>query len=167
MHLTIGLAVLVASFKWANWKEWERYYPTILYIIASNLLYKFFALSKFHIWKLSSHDFFFNSHTEVYLWHSLFVNSLITFIYLSNFPEEELKGKVLYILKWTALFILLEIVLLKLHHIYYYNGWNLAWTAFFDIVMFGMLRLHFKNPLWAIMLSIPNILIYLIVFDYI
>jgi hypothetical protein len=122
LHVTIGLAVLVASFKWANWKEWERYYPSILFIMASNLLYKFFALSEFHLWKLSSQDFFFNSHMEVYLWHTLFVNSLLTIIYLSNFPEEDLKGKVIYILKWTILFIVIEIVLLKLDHIHYYNG---------------------------------------------
>jgi hypothetical protein len=167
LHLTIGLAVLVASFKWVNWKEWENYYPTILYIIASNLLYKFFALSKFHIWKLSSQDFFFNSHMEIYLWHTLFVNTLLTLIYLSNFPEDELKRKVLYIVKWTALFIFIEIVLLIMGHIHYYNGWNLVWTTLFDIVMFSMLRLHFKRQLWAVLLSIPITLFYLIVFDYI
>jgi hypothetical protein len=167
LHITIGLAVLVASFKWANWKEWEKYYPTILYIIASNLLYKFFALSKFHIWKLSSQDFFFNSHMEIYLWHTLFVNTLLTFIYLSNFPEDELKRKVLYIVKWTALFIFIEIVLLKMNHIHHYNGWNLVWTTLFDLVMFSMLRLHYKKPLWTIVLSIPVTLFYLIVFDYI
>jgi hypothetical protein len=167
LHLTFGLVVLLASFKWANWKEWERYYPTILYIIATNLLYKFFALNKFHLWKFSSQDFFFNSHVKVFLWHTLFINTLLTFIYLSNFPEEEIKGKVLYIVKWTVLFIFIEIVLLKMDHIHYYNGWNLAWTAFFDIVMFSMLRLHYKKPLWSIVLSIPITLFYLIVFDYI
>jgi hypothetical protein len=167
MHVTIGLAVIIASFKWANWKEWERYYPTILYIIASNLIYKFFALSQFHLWKLSSQDFFFTNHMQVFLWHTLFINTILTFIYLSNFPENELKRKVLYIVQWTALFILIEIVLLNMDHIDYYNGWSLAWPTFFDIVMFSMLRLHYKKPLWAIVLSIPNILFYLIVFDYI
>jgi hypothetical protein len=166
LHLTIGLAVLVASFKWANWKEWERYYPTIIYIIASNLLYKFFALSKFHLWKLSSQDFFLNSHMAIYLWHILFVNTLLTFIYLSNFPEDELKRKVFYIFKWTVFFALTELLLLKLNHINYYNGWSLAWTTLFDLVMFGMLRLHYKKPLWALILSIPTTLFYLIVFDY-
>jgi hypothetical protein len=166
MHVTIGLTVLLASFKWANWKDWERYYPTILYVIASNLLYKFFALSKFHLWKLSSQDFFFNSHLEVYLWHTIFINSLLTFIYLSNFPEQEIKGKVFYILKWTTLFILMEIIMLTFNHIHYHNGWNLAWTTCFDIVMFCMLRLHFQKPLWAIILSVPSILFYLIVFGY-
>lgn len=167
MHVTIGLAVLVASFKWANWKEWERYYPTILYIIALNLLYKFFALSKFHLWKLSSQDFFFNSHMGIMVWHIFIINTLLTFIYLSNFPEEELKKKIVYILKWVLLFILIEILLLKSNHINYYHGWSLGWTAFFDLVMFSMLRLHYKKPLLAIVLSITNIFFYLVVFDYI
>jgi hypothetical protein len=104
---------------------------------------------------------------EIYLWHTLFVNTLLTFIYLSNFPEDELKRKVLYIVKWTALFIFIEIVLLKMNHIHHYNGWNLVWTTLFDLVMFSMLRLHYKKPLWTIVLSIPVTLFYLIVFDYI
>jgi hypothetical protein len=167
LHLTIGIAVILASLKWANWKEWQRYYPTLLYIIVSNLIYKFFALSKFHLWKLSSQDFFFHTHIGVFLWHVLIINTLLTFMYLSNFPEQDLRKKAFYILKWVALFIFFEILLLTFNHIEYHNGWHLVWTLFFDIVMLSMLRLHYKKPLWAIILAIPNTLFYLIVFDYI
>lgn len=167
MHLSIGILVIIASLKWANWKEWQKYYPTILFLIASNLLYKFFALSKFHLWKLSSQDFFFQSHIEIFLWHIFIINSVFTLIFLSNFPEENWKAKLIYILKWTAFFIAIEIVLLKFNHIYHYNGWHLGWTLFFDVTMFLIIRLHFTKPLLAMLLSIPNILFYLFVFGYI
>jgi hypothetical protein len=166
LHLTIGIAVFLASLKWVNWGEWQRYYPTILYIISTNLIYKFFALSYFHLWKLSSMDLFFNNHTGIFLWHLLFVNTLLIFIYLSNFPKVELKKKIMYILFWVALFIVIEILLLRFNHINYFNGWHLGWTIFFDMIMLLMLRLHYKKPLLAIILSIPNTLFYLIVFEY-
>lgn len=166
MHFGMGIFVILLSLKWANWKEWERYYPTILYMVASNLIYKLFALSKFHLWKLSSHDFFFNSHLGIFVWHLLIVNTLCTFIYLSNFPEGNWVKKSFYILKWTVIYILCESLLLMTDHVNYYNGWNIGWTILFDIIMFLMLRLHFKKPLWAIILSIPNTLFYLVVFGY-
>ncbi|HLO13151.1 MAG TPA: CBO0543 family protein [Pseudoneobacillus sp.] len=167
MHLAIGILAIAISLKWANWKEWQRYYPTMLYIVLSNLLYKFFALSEFHIWKLSSHDFFFNNHIQIFLWHIFIINTLCTFVYLSNFPEgEDWHKRFFYILKWLAIYIICESILLKYNHVNYYHGWNIVWTLFFDLVMFLMLRLHFKKPLWAIILSVPNTLFYLFVFDY-
>lgn len=166
MHVTLGLAVLLASLKWGNWKEWQKYYPTMLYIVATNLLYKFFALSKFHLWKLSSRDFFFYNHLQVFLWHILIINTLITLMYLSNFPEQAMKKKIVYVLSWVTLLIVLECLLLRFDHINYFHGWHLGWTLFFDVCMFLMLRLHYKKPLWAIVLTILNTLFYLFVFGY-
>ncbi|HYK71701.1 MAG TPA: hypothetical protein VEV44_01015 [Pseudoneobacillus sp.] len=74
--------------------------------------------------------------------------------------------KLIYILKWLVIFILFESLLLKFNHVHYYNGWNIGWTILFDIIMFLMLRLHFKRPLWAIILSFPSTLFYLKVFGY-
>jgi hypothetical protein len=167
MHFTIGLLLIAASLIWAKWKEWQNYYPTMMYIVASNLLYKYFALSKFHLWEFSSQDFFFKSHIGIFLWHIFIINTLFTFIYLSNFPEGQLRKKCFYILKWVALFIAVEVALLKFNQVSYYHGWNLGWTALFDLTMFIMLRLHYKKPIWAIILSIIFTLFYLFVFGYI
>lgn len=167
LHLTIGIAIILASIKWANWRKWQLYYPTILYITVSNLLYKFFALNDFHLWKLSSNDFFFQSHFGIFLWHILLINPLFTLMYLSKFPEGQLRKKMFYILAWLASFMTMEFILLTSGHINYFHGWNFKWTILFDLVMFLMLRLHFKKPLWAIILSIFNTLFYLVVFGYI
>jgi hypothetical protein len=167
LHFTIGLILIVASLRWANWKEWKQYYPTMMYIVASNLLYKFFALSKYHLWKFSSHDFFFNSYTGIFLWHVFIINTLSTFIFLSNFPDGKLTKKGFYILKWVVLFIVVEMVLLKFNHVNYYHGWNFGWTVLFDIIMFVMLRLHYKKPMWAIIFSVFFTMFYLYLFGYI
>lgn len=166
MHFTIGLFTILASLKWANWKDWQQYYPTMLFMIVSNLLYKFFALSKFHLWKFSSQDFFFNNHSGIFLWHIFIINPLCIFIFLSNFPVDGFGKKILYIVKWVFIFILIEILMLSFDHIHYFNGWNLAWTVFFDFTMFFIIRIHYKRPLWALPVSVGCTLFYLFQFNY-
>ncbi|MGG1679617.1 CBO0543 family protein [Neobacillus sp. NRS-1170] len=166
LHFTIGIILLLISLRWANWKEWQRYYPTMIYIVAMSLLYKLFALYQFHLWKFSSHDFFFNSHIAIHLCHTFIINPLYTIIYLSNFPEESFLKKCIYIIKWVAALLIVELFLLSFDHINYFHGWKLKWTIFFDFSMFSLLRIHFKKPLWGIFLSIIFTLFYLFVFGY-
>ncbi|WHY91432.1 CBO0543 family protein [Neobacillus cucumis] len=166
MHFTIGLLLIAASLRWANWKEWQRYYPTILYIVSANLLYKFFASSKFPLWSFDSQDFFFKSHMGIFLWHVFIVNTLAAFLYLSHFPEGTFWKKAFYIVKWVVFFIVGEVVLYRFQHVRYDHGWNLGWSVLFDFTMFTMLRLHFKKPIWAIILSFFFTLLYLYVFGY-
>jgi hypothetical protein len=167
VHFTIGTIVIFASLRWANWKDWQRYYPTMIYMVACCLIYKFFALTQFHLWKFSSQDFFFKSHNAIFLWHLLIINPLCTFIYLSNFPENRFFKKSLYIVMWVGILILMELVLLKFNHINYFHGWTLSWTMLFDFIMFITLWIHYHKPFWAIILSIFTTLFFLSVFGYI
>lgn len=166
MHFIIGVIVILVSLKWAKWKEWQRYYPTMIYIVSMNLLYKYFALSNFHLWKFNSVDLVFKNETSIFLWHTLLINPLFTIIFLSNFPEERFLKKCFYITKWVAAFIFVEWLLLRFDHVNYFNGWKLGWTTFFDFTMFTMLRIHYKKTLLAIFLSILFTLFYLFIFGY-
>lgn len=166
LQFSIGIMVILASLKWGNWNMWQRYYTTMLYIVAMNLLYKYFALSKFHLWKFSSNNFSFYNETACFLLHVFIINPLFTLIYLSNFPEENLSKKAAYILKWVVGFIIIEMFLLEFNQINYYNGWHLGWTIFFDLSMFIMLRLHFIKTNLAIFLSEFFTLFYLFTFGY-
>jgi hypothetical protein len=53
----------------------------------------------------------------------------------------------------------MEVVSGALGFITYHNGWNIWWTALFDVHMFVFIILHYKKPLFAWLLSLSNIAI--------
>ncbi|WP_240189829.1 hypothetical protein [Bacillus sp. P14.5] len=65
---------------------------------------------------------------------------------------------------WIAYFTFLEFLFYKRGLFVYENGWSVSWSLVFNIIMFVMLRLHFKNKLLALILSIPIIAILLMFF---
>jgi hypothetical protein len=164
LHIIISLWVILASLRWGDLKNWERYYPTMLYIISANLLYLFFAHTQFHLWEVQ--EGLFLNYSLVVMLHTFVINPLATFLFLSNYPEGLLK-QIFHIIKWIAIFIIVEWVGLKFGKITHSNGWNLLWSILFVTVMFVLLRLHYNHKIWALVLSVFVVLFYLVVFDYI
>jgi hypothetical protein len=163
--IVLSVLGILGSWRWGDWKNFDKYYPTLLYVTVGNLIYKVFALNQFHLW-LKVDGELFNSEITYFIFLFL-VMIPMTFIFLSKFPKT--KGKsILYVLGWIFLFIFLEWVGVKyLHSIKHCNGWNIWWSLLFDTVMFPMLRLHFVNYKLALLLSIPCTLFMLIRFNYI
>jgi hypothetical protein len=56
---------------------------------------------------------------------------------------------------WIALYVGVEIILLWKGNIKYKYGWSLGHSAAFDCLMFPFLRLHYKKPLMALIISVP------------
>ena len=83
---------------------------------------------------------------------------------LGRFPKTRLKQG-LWVSFWVFLFSILEYI--NLHYlqlISHHNGWSMMWSVLFNIVMFSMLRIHYKNPLMAWGLSLIWILFLLMMF---
>ena len=166
MHVALGLWAILAAIRWGDWKNWERYYPTMLYIACMGLLYQFFSLSYFSLWTIN-HDFFFNDSTAKLL-HILLINPLSAFIFLSNYPKENNKiKKIQHYVKWCLIFLVTEWIGNYFSLITYHNGWTFGWSVLFVIVMFLMLRLHYLKKLVALPLSVFWIIFYLISLGYI
>ncbi|WJQ14619.1 hypothetical protein QT238_03255 [Geobacillus stearothermophilus] len=51
-ELVLAMWCLFASWRWGDWKNIEKYYPTFLYVTVGSLMYEVIALSHFHLWKL-------------------------------------------------------------------------------------------------------------------
>lgn len=162
MHIFVAVWVLLASWRWGDWKNFILYYPTMLYIALSNLLYVFFAHEFFHLWELREDI---GNHAITFLIHVFIINPFSAFLFLSNYPST-LKSKILHTLKWIFLFLIVEWIGYKLEKITYHNGWNYWWSVLFIVVMFPMLRLHYVKPSWAIFLSVVCTLAHLWIFDY-
>lgn len=151
MHLTIAILVLLAGLKWGDWKNWPLYYSTVLYMIVFNLLFNVLTYN-YPIWMYERSIL--PNHTLIDILNTFILFPATIFIYLPRFPEGNRMKKILYIFKWVAMYGMGEYFLKKLGYFSYYNGWNVFWSLGFNVIMFSMLRLHFKKPLLAMGVSI-------------
>lgn len=163
MHFALAIWLLVAVWLWADWKNWERYYSTLLYMACMGVLYLFFAEQFFYLWKFQP-DFLLNQPGVASL-HTFWINPMIAFLFLSHYPTDH-RRKLIHYLKWFIIFILIEWLAHQYGRITYQNGWNLGWSVFFDLIMLPMLRLHYTHKLWALAVSFFWILFFLFLFGY-
>jgi hypothetical protein len=86
-----------------------------------------------------------------------------TILYLSHFPQRMWKA-ILHVLMWVSLFAFWELISDKLGFFNYEHGWNLLRSVGFDILLFTLIRFHYKKPLlaWPISFVIFGIFMYII-----
>lgn len=153
---------LLAALKFAD-RNWEKYYPTLLFAALSNSLYELICYQH-QLWQMEPNGLKVSMIPILLL--VLIGMPISSWIYLSNYPRNsKLRRQAVYIILFTGLFVLLEFLSVKWGSITYHNGWNLLWSAFFDIIMFVMLRIHYRKPLFGLMMSIPYTGILMIIFD--
>lgn len=151
MHLALTLFSIFAVWRWGDWKHWQRYHPTMLYITAGGFLYEY--ISKDYVMWIFHPDFLYN-HTLVVVTYAVLTMPLNVLLYLSHFPESNKWRQLLYICKWVAIYAVGELVLEYFGRISYQHGWNYYHSILFDMMMFPMLRLHHVKPLIAYVLSV-------------
>ncbi|MBP1082261.1 MULTISPECIES: hypothetical protein [Bacillus] len=86
MNLILVVIVILSTLVKGDWRNWEKYYPTMLYTALATFLYEFISHSHYHLWELRK-DSMFNL-MNVHFVHNLIINPLITLVYLSNFPSK-------------------------------------------------------------------------------
>lgn len=145
MHLLIDLFMLFAVWYWGDWRNWQKYHTTMIFMAFANMLYNFLANNNM-LWTMIP-DFLFGYKITEILYTTIVIAGTVL-IFLSRFPVG-LKKQVIYIMKWIAVYILGEWILFITGRIQYENGWNLGWTLLFDIIMFSSLYLHHKRPILA------------------
>ncbi|MBM7691678.1 hypothetical protein JOC77_001085 [Peribacillus deserti] len=167
MHFIYNAMFLAAGIKWGDWKRWRDYYSTILFFIGGDLM-KNFLLHDHPVWTYQETIFgesILRNHTIIVVMIMFVAYPATILMYLGRFPQERWK-QFLWIAFWVVIYTGIEFVnLTYLDLINHHNGWNIGWSILFNIVMFSLLRLHFKNPLLAWALSIPWILFLWNVFD--
>ncbi|MBD8068149.1 CBO0543 family protein [Bacillus sp. PS06] len=146
MHILLALVMIVIVWKTGLWRKWEKYHTVMLYFAFGNLLYNFLTANHF-LWRLNSDILSNHTLTEFIIFPST------AMLFIGNFPEG--KGKVIrHYLWYIGWYIAVEVVFLKAGYIEYQYGWNFWWSVFFDCFMFPMLRLFYKRPLIAYVISI-------------
>lgn len=161
MYILINAFYLLAGFIWGDWRNWKQYYPTILFFIIGDFLYNFLLYNK-SMWLF--HDLILPNHTLITILAMIVSYSVTVLIYLGRFPERWNK-RLLWFLLWFGIFIIIEYINSKLGFITYHNGWNLWWSSLFTGIIFIILPLHHKRPLFAWGISIVIIMSLLSIFD--
>ncbi|AFC28377.1 hypothetical protein PM3016_1452 [Paenibacillus mucilaginosus 3016] len=159
MHLAYAIIIILAAWRWGDWKNWKLYHPSMLYITAGSYLYEYLTKDQ-TMWKFHP-DYLYNQTVTVVV-YAIVTMPLSVLIFLSRYPKA-LGKKVFHYGIWIGIYIIGEWFLLRMGRISYQHSWSLWYSLLFDIMMFPMIRLHHKRPLVAYGLSIPIVvsLIYL------
>ena len=108
-------------------------------------------------------DFLFNEKMIVII-YALVTMPLSVLIFLSRYPQTS-KKQLIYLTKWVFIYVFVETILLSFGRILYQHGWSLFHSLLFDMMMFPMLILHHKKPLWAYLVSIVIVFLLMHWFD--
>jgi hypothetical protein len=161
MYIFINAFYLAAGLIWGDWRNWQKYYPTILFFILGDFLYNFLLYNK-SMWIF--HDLILPNHTTITILAMTISYTATVLIYLGRFPSSW-KNRFLWFLLWSGIFLVAEYVNSKLGFITYHNGWNIWWSVLFTGIIFLILPIHHKRPLIAWLLSIVIIFMLLSIFD--
>jgi len=165
MRLLVFIFFVLCAWRWGDWKNWKKYYSTILFF----MLGSFYHIAVYHnypLWRyepLPPLNFISNS-TLIALSITFIVFPCTALIYLGNYPHG--KKQYLYIAMWIGLYTLIETVMFLQHGITYHNGWNLAWSIVFNMVLFSIIRVHFHRPWFGWGLGLVFALLFASVFGF-
>ncbi|WP_445491713.1 CBO0543 family protein [Niallia sp. 03133] len=161
MYILINVLYIIAGVIWGDWRNWKKYYPTILFFMMGDFLYNFLLYNK-TMWLF--HDLILPNHTMITLLAMTISYTATVLIYLGNFPTGWIK-RALWFLLWLVIFIVIEYSNCKFGFITYHNGWNMGWSVIFTGIIFFILPIHHKNPLLAWLLAIGITIALLTIFE--
>jgi len=166
MHLIFNSLFLGAALKWGDWGNWGKYHSTILFLWFGDLLYNVLC-HDYEMWKYKESIIAENllaNHTIISLLIMCVAYPATVLIYLGRFPTVTSK-KIIWIIFWVTLYSLIEYINLRyLHLVTHHNGWSIGWSVLFNLILFSMLRLHYKKPIIALLISVPIILFFVVYF---
>lgn len=144
---------IFSAWRWGDWKNWGKYYPTILFFILNSMLYNLLYFNN-PLWRfepLAPLDTIFFNNTLVSLAVSLIVFPSMALIFLGTYPDKKKTAQLAYIALWVIISSLIELMAVVFGGITYHNGWNFILSVLFNIIMFTFIRLHYLKPLaaWA------------------
>lgn len=158
----VVIAWIIIGYFVVDWKDWRKFYPTVLYYWASNLLYDYLYYNH-SLWVFKAVTTDSLNHTIILLSFLFIIIPVAILAYLQHFPQNAV-NKAIYIFIWTTFFWIVEFLFYKMDMFVYGNGWNIWHSAWFDLLMFIMFRLHYKKPLTAIGLSAISVIAFTMFF---
>jgi len=164
-RICLLLLFVIAAMLLTDWRNWQKYYPTVLFVIVANQLVSF--LTYHHDLWFYNPDILVKTSTTIELINSFVMLPATTFIYLSKYPIRDKLYQYGYIALWACIYGGLEFIdhyIIK--GISYGNGWSIASAATFDVAIFSIIRLHYLKPLHAWGASIVILALIFVMFGF-
>ncbi|MBM6618811.1 CBO0543 family protein [Bacillus suaedaesalsae] len=153
MHIIITLLLILLAFLKGNWRDWQKYSTTIMYVIICNLLYNVIC-QDYYLWRYEP-DFLLHSHSLTDLLYSFFCLPAITLVYLTHYPNNTPFSKQFqYIVIWVIGSLIVEYPIYKFDRLLLLNGYEYWMEVIFYSLMYSMIRLHQSKPLLTYGLSV-------------
>ena len=162
-HIFLSTTSIYICYKFGDWKNWQKYYSTILFFILSSVVC--LVLTYNHpLWLYESKIL---NRTFSDLLISITVYPSTVMIFIPNFPRK-ISKIIIYISSYVAIYTIIELISNKLGYFTYHNNWNIWCTIIFNYIMFPMSILHYRKPLvaWIIALISPHILFFILKIPY-
>lgn len=137
----IGIGI---CWKWGNWRNWREYYPTILFVFLANLAYVLLTDDK-PLWTFGMLSYRY-PFVNLIIMVLLYPGTVI--LYLTFYPKAWQK-QIVYILLWVVIYLAVEVAAYFTRGFEYFNGWTVYYSFIFNLIMFPLIRLHYKKPLLA------------------
>lgn len=156
---------LFAAWRWGDWRNWQKYYSSILFVMVVNLSAGY--ISYHHPLWVFNNDILVTTETAVEFVNTYLVLPATTLIYLANFPASGAGKKAAYILFWVLIYGTLELIDNKIiGGISYANGWMWPYSVLFEVGMFLIIRIHHVTPLWGWLITAVMAAFILIAFGF-
>ncbi|UJF31231.1 CBO0543 family protein [Paenibacillus hexagrammi] len=162
MHFALALLVAIIVWRKGVWREWSKYHTTMMFFAVGNVTYNFLTANYF-LWKMKP-DFFPN-HSITEMIYSFITFPSTALLFLSAYPESDTFKAVIHHVKWILIYVLIEWFFTTNDRMIYQHGWNLWWSAAFDVTMFPILRLHHKRPILTYGISVVLCVFWIWMFD--
>jgi hypothetical protein len=148
-----------AAYKWGDWKNWSKYYPTMLFMGMGDLIYNLVFFNK-KLWGFDPGILnpIFN---ELIVIFTIF--SCTVLIFLTHFPKTLIK-QFQYITLWAIIYIIIEVIMLNIGMQHNENNWNIWWSLLHDFYQFPLIAIHYKRPYLAWALAITILIIIMKIF---
>ena len=143
----------MAAWRFGDWRHWEQYYPTLLFISLVNFIYNLLCYN-YPLWEYES-PLLKTTGSDVFI--NLTGMPAMTLLFLTGLTRLMEGRRVLiplYTLGWIACLTSVEWLSYRLGLFSYNHGWTIWWSVLFNFVMFPTMWLHYKRPLLAIGLSV-------------
>jgi len=161
--IMMGIVTILSAWKWGDWKNWRDYLHTIQYFILGDMLYNLFTWD-YSLWTYPHPPNLLPNHltNNLYIMFTMYPSTLLIFLF--QFPKNNVRKQILYILLWIVLWLIFELIMVMNGFCVYSHGWTYGWSIVFVCLMVPMLLLHHKRPMLAYILSVPIIVFLLLWF---
>lgn len=155
-HMILWIA---AAYKWGDWKNWSKYYSTMLFMGMGDLIYHM-AFADKKLWSFNTGGVH-PAITEIAVIFTIFFCTVLLF--LTHYPDTFTK-KLIYTGKWIILYIVIEIIMLSMGMQTNANGWSIWWSLIHNCYQFPLIALHYKKPYKAWIIAIGILIVTMNIF---